>query len=66
MDLSENFAKCGIREGDLIMLTPNDKSKILRWYRFTGHLYDSNQILFKEKWDAITFIPKVDITFMGF
>ncbi len=48
------------------MLTPNNKNKILRWYRFTTLMHDNNQVLYKDEWDAIAFIPKVDITFMGF
>ena len=48
------------------MLTPNNKNKILRWYRFTTHMYNTNQTLLKDQWDAIAFIPKVDISFMGF
>ena len=47
------------------MLVVSEK-KILRWLRFTLHLYDSNMAMQKTQWDAITFVPKIDITLLGF
>jgi hypothetical protein len=61
----DTFVKRQVREGECVVLVKSEQ-KIMRWHRFTKYHHESSMVLYQNQWDALAFIPKVDITLLGF
>ena len=61
----DTFVKRQVREGEFVVLVKSEQ-KTMRWHRFTKYHHESSMVLYRDQWDALAFIPKVDITLLGF
>ena len=66
IDCDDTFYKRLIPQGSQFLLISEVEQGMKKWYRFNSFDPDEQQHVTSRRWDGCCFIPKKEVTVMGF